>query len=471
MTLVEFFTPDLTQALQPHMVARYLLQVLLLVGSCFFSGSETALFSLSHVELRQLQRSGNKHARTLQSLLDEPRQLIVSILCGNELVNIAATANMTGILVVFYGGARAAIITILVMLPLLLLFGEVTPKTIAVSNPARVSSKIVAAPMSYWVRIIAPLRWLIRQASDRITTWVVGPHRSAEHILQIDELRSLLDDVTEEGKLNPTARLLINNLLSAGNTEIVKIMIPRSSTAFLDADIGTETLVEQFAKLRHSRVPVYRQHRDNLVGFLYAEDILELHLQGKNPAEVKIEDLVRPTTVVPLTKKVDEMFEYFQRTHTLAVVVLNEFGGVAGFITLNDVLRFIFGELATKKEETVLVKEVGPRVFDLPGDMKLTELHRLTGISLKDPRMTTVAGVAFRHIDRLPVVGDTVVVDSLTITVLEMDAHRIALLRIAPTEVKTTLTADTAEKPGETAQAADKIMTDGSASEESGEVQ
>ena len=434
--MLDFWVPDFSQALQPHMLVRYFLQVLLLTSSCFFSGSETALFSLSHVELQQLQRSGHRQASTLLALLDEPRRLIVSILCGNELVNIAATANMTGILVILYGEARAGFITVLIMLPLLLLFGEVTPKTIAVSNPIRISSSIVAGPMNYWVKIIAPLRWLIRLASDRITTWVVGPHRSAEHILQIDELRSLLDDVTEEGKLNPTGRLLINNLLSAGNTEIVKIMTPRSRVAFFDADLAIDELLEKFKNLRHSRVPVYRQHRDNLIGFLYAEDVLELHIQGKDPEGIKIEDLVRPPAVVPLTKKVDEMFDYFQRTHTRAVVALNEFGGVAGFITLNDLLRFIFGELATRKEETALVKEVEPRIFELPGDVKLTELHRLTGISLKDPRMTTVAGVAFRHIDRLPRVGDKITVDHLTITVLEMDAHRISRVRLAVNETE-----------------------------------
>ena len=428
---MEFWIPDLSQALHPHMLVRYLLQVLLLTGSCFFSGSETALFSLSHVELQQLQHTGHKQASTLQALLDEPRRLIVSILCGNELVNIAATANMTGILVIFYGEARAGVITILVMLPLLLLFGEVTPKTIAVSNPARTSSDIVAGPMNYWVKIIAPLRWLIRLASDKITTWIVGPHRSAEHILQIDEFRSLLDDVTEEGKLNPTGRLLINNLLSAGNTEIVKIMTPRSRVSFLDAELPPSELLEKFKKLRHSRVPVYRQHRDNLIGFLYAEDILDLHMQGRDPGELPIEKLVRPPAVAPLTKKVDEMFDFFQRSHTRAVAVLNEFGGVAGFITIRDVLRFIFGELATKKEEAATVLEIEPHVFELPGDVKLTELFRLTGIKINDPRMTTVGGVAFRHIDRLPKVGDKITVDNLTISVLEMDAHRISRVRLA----------------------------------------
>jgi hypothetical protein len=122
------------------------------------------------------------------------------------------------------------------------------------------------------VRLIAPVRWLVRHVSDRITTWIVGPHRASEHILQIDEFRSVIEDVAQTGKLTGTARTLINNLLSAGATEIVEIMTPRSRTVFLDAELGVPRLVEEFREARHSRVPVYRQHRDNLVGFLHSED-------------------------------------------------------------------------------------------------------------------------------------------------------------------------------------------------------
>lgn len=125
------------------------------------------------------------------------------------------------------------------------------------------------------------------------------------------------------------------------------------------------------------------------------------------------------------------MFDYFQASHTRAVVVLNEFGGVAGFITIYDVLRYIFGELAIKTKERVDLDKVAPRIYELAGDVKLTELNRLTGIDLKDPRMTTIAGVAFRSIDRIPKVGDQVNVDEMTITVLEMDVHRIARVRLA----------------------------------------
>jgi putative hemolysin len=288
------------------------------------------------------------------------------------------------------------------------------------------SADVVARPMSAWVRLIAPLRWLIRNLSDRIATWIVGPQRSPEHLLQIDEFQSLVEDVAEAGRLPASSRVLINNLLAAGTTEIVTIMTPRSSTAFIDAEMGLPAALDRFKQLRHWRVPVYRQHRDNLVGFLYAEDALRLQLDAVDLTTSSLEDVLRPPIVVPLTKKVDEMFDYFLRNNARAAAVLNEFGGVAGFITVNDVLRFIFGPLTSRPAVETPVQRVAADVYEAPGDTKLAEFNRVTNFGLRDPRMTTIGGVAFRHLDRLPRVGDEVLVEGLTITVLEMDSHRIA---------------------------------------------
>ncbi len=141
-----FFYFDSALLAEPDIMWRLLLQALLLMGSAFFSGSETALFSLSRLDLRELRRTQHSQSATLHALLDQPRRLIISILCGNELINIAAVANMTGILVVLYGVEKAGLINVIVMVPLLLLVGEITPKTVAVSNPVRISSTVVAAP-------------------------------------------------------------------------------------------------------------------------------------------------------------------------------------------------------------------------------------------------------------------------------------------------------------------------------------
>ena len=426
-----FFVFDTARLSEPDMIVRLCVQALLLCGSAFFSGSETALFSLSRLDLQKLRRDRHRHSETLHALLDQPRRLIISILCGNELVNIAAAANMTAILVSLYGVERAGLVSVLVMVPLLLLFGEVTPKTISVSNPVRVSAGVVATPMSFWVRTITPLVWMIRSVADRITTLIVGEEKAAENILQLDEFRTLVEEVAREGELNATERALIYNLLEAGDTEVVEIMTPRTRTAFLNADMSVPEMVEQFRSYRHPRVPVFRVHRDNLVGFVHAEDILRLVLDDTDLNSLELDDIMHPPVVVPLTKKVDEMFDFFTANDARAAAVLNEFGGVEGFVTMKDVLTFIFGQISGDVEGQELYRERDEDSYEVDGDMKLTDFNNLSNFGIEDPRMTTIGGVAFRHLDRLPRTGDSISVEDITITVLEMEAHRIARVKVS----------------------------------------
>ena len=426
-----FFAFDAARLSESDMIVRLGIQVLLLFGSAFFSGSETALFSLSRLDLQKIRRERNRHTETLHALLDQPRRLIISILCGNELVNIAAAANMTGILVVLYGVDRAALISVLVMVPLLLLFGEVTPKTISVSNPVRVSTGLVATPMSLWVRLVAPLVWVIRGLADRITTLIVGEEKAAENILQLDEFRTLVEEVAREGELNATERALIYNLLEAGDTEVVEIMTPRTRTAFLNAEMTVPEMIDQFRSYRHPRVPVFREHRDNLVGFVHAEDILRLVLDETDLTTLGLDDIMHLPVVVPLTKKVDEMFDFFTANNARAAAVLNEFGGVEGFVTMKDVLTFIFGQISGDVEGQELYHERDEDSYKVDGDMKLTDFNNLSNFGIEDPRMTTIGGVAFRHLDRLPRVGDRISIEDISITVLEMDEHRIARVRVS----------------------------------------
>jgi len=429
--LGNFFAFDISLLAEPSMVLRLLLLFGLLFCSAFFSGSETALFSLSRLDLQQLRRHHNPQSETLHALLDQPRRLIISILTGNELINIAATINAAGILVSLYGEQRAGWLSIIFMVPLVLLFGEITPKTIAVSNPVRFSTAVVAAPMSVWVRLITPLRDVIRFVSDRLTTRIVGEEKAAESLLNIDEFLTLVEQVAEKGELDATERALINQLLESNETEIVEIMTPRTRTDFLNADLPAAEMIRRFRHLRHTRVPVFRGHRDNLVGFIHAEHILQLLSDGADLSALETEAIMYPPVVVPLTKKVDEMFDFFRDNGVRAAACLNEFGGVEGFITIYDVLTFIFGDISGESRGRSLYQERDLNIYELPGEMKLTDVNNLTHFGLEDPRMTTIGGVAFRYLDRLPQIGDRVEVDDVALTVLEMEAHRISRVRIA----------------------------------------
>lgn len=427
-----FLAIDFARLSEPDMVLRIALQFMLLFGSAFFSGSETALFSLSRLDLHRLRKEKSGTVETLHALLDQPRRLIISILLGNELVNIAAAANMAGILVTLYGVEYAGWINIFIMVPLLLLLGEVTPKTIAVSNPVTISSRFVAHPMSVWVNLVSPLRWMVRGVADRVTTWLVGEEKAAENILQVDEFRSLVEAVAREGELDATERALIYNLLEAGDTEIVEAMTPRIRIDFIDAELPVTEVVECFRTLQHPRVPVFSGHRDSLMGFLHAEDLLRLVAEGRDLSTVLLEEIIRPPVVVPPTKKVDEMFDFFQANNARAAIVLNEFGGVDGIITMKDVLTFIFGQITGQIKGDDLYRRNDENEYEVPGDMKLIDFNNLTNFGIDDPRMTTIGGVLFRYLDRLPQVGDQATcAEGVVIRVLEMEAHRIVRVHVS----------------------------------------
>ena len=322
-------------------------------------------------------------------------------------------------------------INVLVMFPLLLLLGEIIPKTIAVSNPVKISAGVVAAPLSLWARLITPLRRIVRVVADLITTWIVGKERARENILQVDEFRTLLAEVAEEGVLDATERVLIDNLLEAGETEIVEIMTPRTRVKFLKDDMSVPEILAKFREIKHPRVPVCHEQHDALVGFIHAEDVLRLVLDKADLSKLTLQEIMHPPIVAPPTKYIDEMFDFFQANNARAAAVINEFGGVEGFITMRDIINFIFGEISEGVAGQELYEERDENIFEVRGDMKLTDFDDLTNFGIEDPRMTTIGGVVFRYLDRLPQVGDSVAMDGYVATVLEMDGHRLARVRVA----------------------------------------
>lgn len=407
------------------LLLRIILQVMLLFASAFFSGSEVALFSLSQADLNQLRRKRHPQAASLYALLDQPRKLIISILCGNEIINIAAAANMAAILLTLFDEATAGLLNVLIMVPMLLLFGEVTPKTVAITDPVRISTKIVARPMTVWLKFVAPVRWLVRLVADRITSAVVGGSISSTNILQADEVRTLVRDLQETGELTPDERVLVDTLLESSVIEVAAAMTPRTRMAFVEQQQPLSAARDAMVTYRQQRIPVYAGHRDNLMGFVYAEDLMALTLAGENLDDHAMSDLLQPVVVIPPTKRLDETLEYFQDHQRLAAIVVNEFGGVEGMITVQDLVQFIFSPLYVQDADQESYTTASG-AYVVPGDMKLTEFNKLTNFGLVDPRMTTIAGVIFRHLDRLPQVGDEVVIENVRFSVLEMEGHRIA---------------------------------------------
>jgi len=421
--------------LQLDMLLRMLLQVFLFGASAFFSGSETALFSLTRFDLQKLSRSNHAAADSLQNLLDQPRRLIVSILCGNELVNIAAAANMTAILMELAGVETGAWLAATVMIPLILLFGEVTPKTLAVSNPVWVSTRLVARPINVWIKLIRPLANAVRVVADKTTTLLIGPERTRENILYIEELRSLIEEGVQSGEITPTERTLVHSLLSAGATEVREIMTPRPQVHFLDGELDPDELRAAFISLRHTRVPVFVGDSDNIAGFLCVEDFLDPKMaesDSQGDAEIRLPGLppLHPPIAVPPTKEVDEMLDFFEQHTASAALVVNEFGSVDGIVTLDDVTRFLFNGVYS--EPVVNVEEIRevPGGYEIEASTPLSEIRAITGMDIPENLMTTIAGTALRNFGVVPKVGDRIDIEGFALEILEMDNLRISRVRL-----------------------------------------
>jgi len=343
---------------------------------------------------------------------------------------LSSAVNMLVVLLVLFAWQDVAWINILIMVPLILLIGEVTPKTIAVSYPIKFSTRITAQIFPRCMIIITPLREIVRMAADRLTTMVVGDAVDRENILQPDELRTLLEEGEKTGIIDATERVLIDNVLEASETDISRIMTPSPRIMFLDADLPAPELIEKFRSYRHPRIPVYKGHWDNVIGFLHSEDILKLVRGGSDLSQVTLDMILKPAHYVPPTKKVDEMFDYFQAHNTRIAIILGEYGEVSGVVTMKDVLKFIFGEITGKMEGQEYYKEDDENSYVVPGDMRLTDFYNLTNFDIEDTVMATIGGVAFRLFDRLPEPGDQITHEGFRFTVKARSGLRISEIQV-----------------------------------------
>ena len=209
-------------------------------------------------------------------------------------------------------------------------------------------------------------------------------------------------------------------------------MTPRTRAVFIDGDQPMPDLIESFLRTRKNRVPVYRRSRDRVIGFVHSEDISRLVLDGVDRTTIVLNDILQPPIMVPPTKKIDEMFDYFQSRKVQAACVLNEFGGIDGIVTMDDVLNYVFSRPASATTRFSATVDPDTGAMIVPGDMKLLDFNRIGSSQIADARMTTVAGVVLRMLDRLPKEGDTVMVDGVALEVGQMEDNRIATVLATP---------------------------------------
>lgn len=348
------------------LVERVLTILALLCASAFFSGSETALFSLSRVSREALENRTDPASRRLLAMLSQPRRLIVTIIVCNELINITSSSIAATVTAHLMPRTREAVQVALatgVMLPLILFFGEMTPKSIALRLGER-WARLVATPLAALAWVISPLRIVLQTIASGVLAVVGAKPMTQQEGLREEEFRALVDVGSEEGELQVAERRLIHNVFEFGDTTVGKVMTPADKVFALPYEMPLGRMVDLIASERYSRVPIYRQGKARsdakrvpgsaprgameVVGILLAKDLAGYswgHLEGH-----PVQDLLHPVLFVPRTTKCDQLFREFQKKRTHIALVVDEYGRLAGLVTMEDLLEELFGEIADEKE-------------------------------------------------------------------------------------------------------------------------
>lgn len=413
----------------------------LLILSAFFSGSETALTAASRGKLRSQADKGSRGAKRALDITEDNERLIGSVLLGNNLVNILATSLATALFTRAFGESGVALAT-LVMTLLVLIFAEVLPKTYAITN-AETAAARVSPVIALIIRVFSPLVAAIRTLVRGVLA-VFGVKTDPDsHILAVrEEIAGALQLGHSEGVVEKEDRDRILGALDLGERTIEEIMLHRSNIEMLDADLDPETLLSKCLESPHTRLPIFRDEPENVVGVIHAKDMLRVvNKLASGPdarpdglAAFDINDVAKAPYFVPETTTLDDQMREFLRRHTHFALVVDEYGALQGLITLEDILEEIVGEITDEfdvEDEFTLSRTDDGHVL-VDGSMTIRDLNRATDWTLPDEEANTVAGLVIHEAQMIPSAGQVFSFHGFRFEVCTRDANRITQLKIRP---------------------------------------
>ena len=404
-----------------------------LVFSFFFSASETSLTAVSRARLLRLEKSGNRRARLVGNLLEIRERMIGAILTGNNVVNIAATALTTGLLLSWFGEIGALYATA-IMTVVVVVFTEVLPKTLAINAPERVAL-LVVRPISWTVRLFGPLligieglvRFILRMFGVKMGT-------DQAFLSAHEELRGQVDLLHQEGSVEKQDRDMFGGLLDLRDLVVSDVMIHRTEMITACADDPPEEVVKEVLESPVTRVPLWSERPENIIGILHAKDLLRaLQSAGGDPAKIDVKAIARPPWFVPDIRPLSEQLKAFRRRKTPFALVVDEYGEVMGLVTLEDILEEIVGDITD--EHDVVVPGVRPLPdgsVNVDGGVPIRDLNRAMDWSLPDDEATTIAGLVIHEARSIPEPGQSFTFHGFRFNVLRRERNRITALRITP---------------------------------------
>lgn len=418
------------------MIAGYLIAIaLLLCLSGFFSGSETALTAASRARMHQLEKEGDKRARAVNRLLANREDFIGAILLGNNLVNILASVLATTMFTALFGqGGLALAIATAVMTITVLIFSEVMPKTYAISRPDSVAL-VVARPIGLLVRVASWIIKLIQFIVNFILS-VLGLGTPARPVSAEEEIRGAIDLHAMEGGVEQEDRLRLVGALDLKELTVEDVMIHRKNIQMLNADLDRRQLVMKALASPHTRLPLYRGEKEEIIGILHAKDLLRAALPlGGDLSKLDLDTILRKPWFVPETTPVKDQLDQFLSKGQHFALVIDEYGELQGMITLEDILEEIVGAIHDEHDVQIQGVRVQPDgSVNVDGWVPIRDLNRATGWNLPDEEAVTVAGLVIHEAQTIPETGQSFVFYGYRFNILRRARNQVTGLNVSKAE-------------------------------------
>lgn len=403
-----------------------------IILSAFFSGSETALTSITASQITKIREEDEKTADLLRNMKVNIGDILSAILIGNNLVNIGASTLLTALVIRVFGEGRPMLISTMVLTVVILIFGEITPKTYSSQNSVRIV-KLVYKPLRALTFIMKPILFFLKQITGVIFKILGGNISSQNTFVTEEEIRSLVDAGEDEGLFMQEEKEMIQNIFEIDDLEVDEVMVPRVDVVAIEINASIDEMIKLSINHGYSRLPVYDESIDNIVGIIYAKDMLPLLLKEKS--DIKLKDLMREPYYVPESKKINELLKELRNQQVHMAIVLDEYGATEGVVTIEDILEEIVGDIFDEFDnEEDSIEELGYNVFRVKGDMSLEDLNEEISIELPEEEFDSIGGYVFNTLGRLPIIGDTLESEDCLIKVTGVKKRRVTEVEIKKIE-------------------------------------
>ena len=401
--------------------------IVCLIFSALFSASETALMSLSKIRVKQMVENKEKGANKINKLLSDPSRLLSAILIGNNVVNIGASSLMTSLAIDVFGNTGVGVATGIMTL-LILIFGEITPKSLAAQNSEKISLRL-SGFVEFVIIIVTPISFVLTIITSFMVKILGGKVDKNKPFITQEELKTMVNVSYKEGVLEGEEKDMIYNVFDFSDSEVNDVMVPRTEIVAIEVDLPYEEIIDIINKEQYSRIPVYENTIDNIIGALYVKDLL--FLDSNKEAHFDLRKYMRQPYFTPEFKSIKELFKEMRTNRTHMVVIIDEYGGTEGIVTIEDVVEEIVGDIEDEYDKDIIKMEVIKEdEYLVNGNVRIDAINDLIGTHIESEDYDTIAGFVIGIIDRLPELGEEIEYENIKFIVESIDRNRIKKIRI-----------------------------------------